>query len=137
MVKKILFLVLISIVGILIYDLFKPPTCLEPDPILATKIGIKTLESAIKMYKLDNEMYPSTEQGLVALIKKPTLEPIPSNWRKLGYLDDEKSLDDPWGNRYIYRCPGKNHEYEILTLGEDKKPGGEGYDKDLYNWDFE
>ncbi|GAB4540627.1 MAG: type II secretion system major pseudopilin GspG [Thermodesulfovibrionia bacterium] len=100
------------------------------------KIQIRNLETALKLFKMDNGFYPSTEQGLEALVTEPTIGQIPKNYRKGGYLEQKKLVLDPWGNPYIYICPGTNGEYDIISYGADGKPGGEGYDADITNWDL-
>jgi general secretion pathway protein G len=100
------------------------------------KIQIKNFETALKLFKMDNGFYPSTEQGLEALITKPTIGRIPKNYREGGYLEKKKLTPDPWGNPYIYISPGSNGDYDIICYGADGKPGGEGYDADITNWDL-
>lgn len=91
------------------------------------------IETALKMYKLDNFVYPSTEQGLEALVSRPTSSPEPKNWRKGGYLPELPI--DPWQNTYLYSSPGDGHPYEIYTLGADGVRGGEEEAADIGNWD--
>ena len=102
-----------------------------------TKIDIAALETSLKMYHLDNGVYPTTEQGLMALIEKPTSEPVPRKWNENGYLDKKKLPKDPWGRDYLYLSPGVNGDYDILSYGADGAPGGEGKNKDINNWDLE
>ncbi|MGA1863211.1 type II secretion system major pseudopilin GspG [Deferribacter thermophilus] len=131
-------MVVIVILGILATVLL-PKIINRPDEARVTKAksDIKTIESALKLYKLDNGMYPTTEQGLSALIKKPEIEPIPKNWKNGGYLDTNKIPVDPWGNPYIYRSPGDNgRDYEIISLGADGKEGGEGVNADIKNYEI-
>lgn len=96
---------------------------------------IRAIESALQLYRLDNSRYPTTEQGLAALVVKPTIEPIPPNWNPRGYI--ARASRDPWKNEYIYLSPGQNGEYEIISLGADGKEGGEGLDADITNWNIE
>jgi general secretion pathway protein G len=96
---------------------------------------IKALELALQMYRLDNSRYPTTEQGLAALVQKPTIEPIPPNWRPGGYL--QRYSKDPWKEDYIYVSPGEHGEYDLYSLGADKKEGGEGPDADIGNWNLD
>jgi len=98
------------------------------------KVQIKNFETAIKLYKLDNGRYPATDQGLNALVSKPTTGIIPRNWRKGGYLENRKIPFDPWGNPYIYASPGLHGDYDILSLGGDGARGGEGFDSDVESW---
>jgi len=95
------------------------------------------LETALKMYKLDNGVYPTTEQGLKALVELPTVGNLPKNWRKGGYLEKGAVPKDPWKNEFIYVCPGSHGDFDITSLGRDGEPGGEGFDKDINNWEVE
>lgn len=92
------------------------------------------VENALKFYRLDNFRYPTTEQGLEALVNKPA-DPTLTNWKTGGYLD--RLPKDPWGNRYLYLNPGNHGEVDVYTLGADGRPGGEGLDADMGNWDLE
>jgi len=96
------------------------------------KAEISNIENAMKFYRLDNFAYPTTEQGIEALVVKPN-DPTIRNWKPGGYLD--RLPKDPWGNPYQYLNPGNNGEIDIYTLGRDGAPGGEGLDADLGNWD--
>ena len=97
---------------------------------------IRTLESALERYKLDNAYYPSTEQGLEALVEKPTAEPAPQNWQSGGYIKDLP--EDPWGQEYRYLGPrDTNGPPKIYTLGRDNRKGGEGPDQDISNIESE
>ncbi|HWP34900.1 MAG TPA: type II secretion system major pseudopilin GspG [Thermodesulfobacteriota bacterium] len=91
---------------------------------------LRTIEAALAMYKLDNGTYPSTEQGLEALVQKPTVGEIPPNWREGGYLS--KVPVDPWGQKYVYAYPGTRGEYDLYSLGADRQPGGEGIRADIF-----
>ena len=105
--------------------------------VATTKMQIASLESALKIYKLDNGSYPSTEQGLQALVESPTAGNLPKNWRKGGYLEKGKVPKDPWKNDYIYICPGSHGDFDLSSYGADGEPGGEGFDKDINNWEIE
>jgi len=98
------------------------------------KVQIRNFETALKLFKLDNGFYPETSQGLDALVKKPTTGRIPQNYREGGYLEQGKIPLDPWGNPYVYVSPGLHGDYDIISYGADGKEGGEGYDKDITNW---
>ena len=100
------------------------------------KIQIKNFETALRLYKMDNGFYPSTEQGLEALISPPTEGQIPENYRATGYLEKKVIVLDPWGNEYIYISPGELGDYDIISYGADGLPEGENLDADLINWDF-
>ncbi len=128
-------MVVVVILGIL--AAFVVPNIMDkPDEarIVKAKQDIRALESALSMYKLDNFYYPSTQQGLEAMVSKPSGEPEPRNYKTGGYI---KSLPkDPWGNAYQYLSPGtKNAEFDIFSLGADNRPGGEGSAADIGNWD--
>jgi general secretion pathway protein G len=102
------------------------------------KMDIATFETALKMYKLDNGVYPSTEQGLAALIEKPETGVIPKRWREGGYLEKYKILKDPWRNDFVYISPGVHSDFDLISYGTDGVPGGEGENnKDINNWDIE
>ncbi|HPP66368.1 MAG TPA: type II secretion system major pseudopilin GspG, partial [bacterium] len=100
--------------------------------ITAAKVQIKSFEQALQLFYLDNSFYPSTEQGLEALVSKPTTGRIPEKWREGGYLEKMVIPLDPWGHSYIYLSPGRNGEdFEIISYGKDGQEGGEGYDADI------
>ncbi len=105
----------------------------------AAKIQIKSLETALKMYKLDNGTYPSTEQGLDALVQAPETGQLAKKWRKGGYLEKGRVPKDPWGNEYIYLCPGVHNpdSFDLLSYGPDGEPGGEEENADITNWEIE
>lgn len=96
----------------------------------AAKADIATLMSALRLYKLDNRNYPTSAQGLSALVQKPTLDPVPQSWK--GYL--EKLPNDPWGHPYQYLNPGLHGEIDVMSLGADGAAGGEGTDADIGSW---
>jgi general secretion pathway protein G len=101
------------------------------------KMQIESLESALKMYKLDNGSYPATEQGLKALVETPTVGNLPKNWRQGGYLEKGKVPKDPWDHEYVYVSPGSHGDFDLSSLGADGEPGGEEFDKDINNWEIE
>ena len=101
------------------------------------KIDIAALETSFKLYKLDNSNYPTTEQGILALIEKPSTEPVPLNWKEKGYLAKAKIPKDPWGREYLYLSPGIHDDYDIISYGADGAPGGEGKNRDLNSWELE
>lgn len=98
------------------------------------KADLSSLEQALEMYRLDNFRYPTTEQGLQALVAKPSLAPEPKNYRDDGYI--RRLPTDPWGNAYQYRTPGKHGRIDVFSFGADGREGGEGLDADLGNWDL-
>ena len=98
--------------------------------VTAARTDVNNLMQALKLYKLDNQRFPSGEQGLPSLVSKPTSAPVPANWRP--YLD--KLPADPWGNPYQYLNPGLHGQVDVLSLGADGQPGGEGRDADIGSW---
>ncbi len=101
------------------------------------KLDIAALETSLKLYRLDNGMYPTTEQGLAALIEKPATEPVPGHWNEKGYLAKAKLPMDPWGRPYLYLSPGVHGDYDIVCYGADGTPGGEKKNKDINSWELE
>lgn len=103
--------------------------------ITQAKTDMKSIETALKLYKMDNFIYPRTEQGLQALVTKSDIAPVPKSFKEGGYLD--RLPKDPWGADYIYISPGEHGPFDIYTLGQDGAPGGEGMDADIGNWEQE
>ena len=100
------------------------------------KADIQTLQTALTMYRLDNSKYPTTDQGLSALVTQPT-DPSIRHWRPGGYLGSSKVSKDPWGNDYQYTSPGThNKDFDLYSLGADGQPGGDGIDADIGNWNI-
>ena len=128
-------MVVVVILGILA-AVIVPRLTSKPDEARAVKAqaDIRQLESALEMYKLDNFYYPSTQQGLEALVTKPSGDPQPKNWRA-GYIT--RLPKDPWGNPYQYLQPGNKGNFDVFSMGADGKPGGEGADADVGNWNVE
>lgn len=129
-------MVVVVILGILAAILV-PRIADQPDKARVTKAkqDIRALEGALQLYKLDNFYYPSTQQGLEALVQKPSGEPPARNWKAGGYVP--RLPKDPWGMPYQYLQPGVKGEIDLFTLGADGKPGGEGVDADVGNWNIE
>jgi general secretion pathway protein G len=98
------------------------------------KQDIRAIESALKLYRLDNFRYPTTDQGLEALVSQPN-DPTIRSWRQGGYLD--KLPKDPWNNTYRYLYPGRQGEFDVFTYGADGQPGGEGINADIGNWSLD
>ena len=96
----------------------------------AAKTDVNNLMQALKLYRLDNQRYPTGEQGLLALVAKPTTGPIPPNWKP--YVD--KLPNDPWGRPYQYLNPGVKGEIDVMSFGADGQPGGEGKNADIGSW---
>ncbi|MCX8518974.1 MAG: type II secretion system major pseudopilin GspG [Methylophilaceae bacterium] len=128
-------MIVIVIMGILA-SLIVPKIMGRPDEarIIAAKQDIASIMQVLKLYKLDNQSVPTTEQGLQALVTKPTLSPVPNNWKSPGYLD--KLPKDPWGQPYQYLAPGLHGEIDVFSLGADASPGGEGNDADIGSWEL-
>ena len=128
-------LVVIVILGILA-ALVVPRVLERPDEarVIAAKSDIATILQALKLYRLDNQRYPTAEQGLTALVARPDLAPLPPNWKPNGYL--ERLPKDPWGQPYQYLNPGLRGEIDVYSFGADGKPGGTGVDADVGSWDL-
>ena len=126
-------MVVILIIGVLA-ALIVPNVMSRPDEarITAAKHDIATITQALNLYKLDNQRYPTTEQGLAALVKKPTVSPIPTNWKSEGYLN--RVPKDPWGTPYQYLQPGVHGTIDVFSLGADRASGGEDNDADIGSW---
>lgn len=109
----------------------------RPDEARIAKVkqDIRALTTALNMYRLDNFQYPSTEQGLEALVSRPAGQPPAPNWRSGGYIESLPS--DPWGNEYVYLNPGVHAEIDVYSLGADGAPGGEGINADIGNWNLD
>ena len=103
--------------------------------IVKAKQDIRSLEAALNLYRLDNFNYPTTEQGLEALVSPPTAPPEAPNWKEGGYLD--RLPKDPWGNDYQYLSPGEHGAFDVYSLGADGQPGGEGTAADIGNWNLD
>jgi len=131
-------MVVIVILGILA-GLIVPRIMGRPEEAkqLKAEIQIESLETALKLYKLDNGMYPTTEQGLTALVDAPDTEPIPKNFRNGGYLEKGKVPKDPWGNEFVYLSPGVHNDYDIISFGADGAQGGEDKNRDINSWEIE
>ena len=126
-------MVVVVILGILA-ALVVPKVMSRPDEarVVAAKQDIAAVMQALKLYRLDNRRYPSTEQGLQALVTKPSLSPVPDNWKPGGYV--ERLPNDPWNHPDQYLNPGLHGEIDVYSLGADGAPGGEGFDADIGNW---
>ena len=128
-------MVVVVILGILA-ALVVPQVMNRPDQAKVTvaKGDIKAISAALDMYKLDNFSYPSTQQGLNALVEKPGNNPQPRNWNRDGYL--KRVPKDPWGNDYQYLSPGTQGQFDLYSLGADGKQGGSDLNADIGNWDL-
>lgn len=126
-------MVVVVIIGILA-ALVMPKIISRPDEarVIAAKQDIASLLQALKLYRLDNQRYPKTEQGLQALVTQPSTAPIPPNWKVGGYI--ERLPRDSWGNPYQYLNPGVHGEIDVFSYGADGAPGGDGNDADIGSW---
>lgn len=127
-------MVVIVILGVLA-ALVVPRVLERPDEAraVAAKSDIAALMQALKLYRLDNQRYPTTDQGLAALSARPEQSPVPPNWKPGGYL--ERVPKDPWGRPYQYLNPGLKGEIDVMSYGADGQPGGTGNDADIGSWD--
>jgi general secretion pathway protein G len=128
-------MVVVAILGILA-ALVVPKIMGRPDEarIVAARQDIAAIKQALNLYRLDNARYPTTEQGLQALVERPAAGPIPGNWKPGGYL--ERLPSDPWGTPYQYLSPGLRGEIDIFSLGADAATGGEGNNADIGSWEL-
>ena len=126
-------MVVVVILGILA-AVVVPKIMDNPDKarVAKAKQDIRAIGSALDLYKLDNYTYPSTDQGLEALVSKPAGEPEARNWKQGGYLD--RLPKDPWGDEYHYLSPGSHGDVDIFSYGADRRPGGDGVNADIGNW---
>jgi general secretion pathway protein G len=125
-------MVVVVILGLLA-AIIVPRIMNRPDEarVVAARADIAAISQALKLYRLDSGFYPSSEQGLAALIAPPTSEPVPRNWKPGGYLD--RMPKDPWGSDYLYLNPGVRGEIDVYSLGADRQPGGDGPNADIIN----
>lgn len=128
-------MVVVVIIGILA-SLVAPSVMRRIDEanVVKAKQDIRAYDTALSLYRLDNFRYPTTDQGLKALVEKPA-DPNVRNWKEGGYIQGLRK--DPWGNDYVFLSPGTRGEYDLYTLGADGQPGGEGNDADIGNWNVE
>lgn len=131
-------LVVLIIIGILA-GYIGPKIMGRPEEAKRTKAAmqIKGLETALQLYKLDNGSYPSTEQGLEALVEPPESGKLPPKWRQGGYLEKSKVPLDPWGNSFVYLSPGIHSDFDLISYGADGESGGDDTDADINNWEIE
>lgn len=130
-------MIVITIIGIL--SIIVVPRLMDIPKkarVQAAKNQIASFGTALDRYSLDNGQYPTSEQGLDALVNKPSTEPQPMNYNPGGYLKKKAIPKDPWGRDYIYKSPGENNrEYDIISLGADGKEGGEDENADVTSWE--
>uniref|UniRef100_UPI00405702E3 type II secretion system major pseudopilin GspG n=1 Tax=Candidatus Electronema sp. TaxID=2698783 RepID=UPI00405702E3 len=130
-------MVVIVILGILA-GMIVPRIMDRPEEARRTKAGVDigAIAQALKLYKLDNGKYPSTEQGLMALVEPPSVGSLAKKWRDGGYLDKKSVPKDPWDNDYIYISPGLHGDFDLMSYGSDGEPGGEGEGADVNSWEL-
>ena len=130
-------MVVMVILGILA-GLIVPRIMDRPEEARRTKaaVQIQSIEQALKLYKLDNGQYPTTEQGLLALVEPPATGALAKKWRTGGYLEKGKVPKDPWDNDFVYISPGLHGDYDLSSYGADNQAGGEGKDADINSWDL-
>ncbi len=135
LIELMVVMVILGILGVLI----APRIIDRPEEARRTKVAvqIQSLEQALKMYKLDNGDYPSTEQGLQALVEAPSVGKLPKRWKKGGYLEKGRIPKDPWGNTFVYLSPGLHGDFDLTSYGPDNEPGGEDENADINNWELE
>ncbi len=127
LIEMIVVLAIIAVVaGLIIPNVIGRP---DEARVTVATADMQSISSALKMYRLDNKTYPTTTQGLSALVDKPASAPVPQNWHAEGYLGQAPT--DPWGNPYVYRSPGAASPFDLKSLGADGKQGGEGLNADL------
>jgi general secretion pathway protein G len=133
LIEILVVVVILSVLAVLIV----PRIMDRPDEAraIAAKSDVRAIISALKLYKLDSGVYPSTEQGLQALVKKPETGEIPRNWKSSGYLD--RMPRDPWKNDYQYLNPGLHGDIDVFSFGADGQPGGEGVNADIGSWNLD
>lgn len=130
LVELMVVVVILSVLASLVVPRFMD----RPDEARAVKVrqDIQSIQAALDLYRLDNHSYPSTEQGLDALVERPAGTPPAPNWKAGGYLP--QMPEDPWGRPYLYLNPGLHAEIDLYSQGRDGEPGGEGIDADVGNW---
>jgi len=131
-------LVVLIIIGVLA-GYIGPKIMGRPEEAKRTKAAmqIQGLETALKMYKLDNGSYPTTEQGLQALVEAPSTGKLAPKWRQGGYMEKGKVPLDPWGNEFVYLSPGLHNDFDLSALGTDGEAGGDGDAADVNSWEIE
>lgn len=130
-------MVVVVILGVLA-AIIVPQFLSRPDEakVTKTKVDMRSIEEALNLFKLDNGFYPSTDQGLKALVEKPTIGRIPTKYSVEGYL--KKVPMDPWGNAYVYLSPGLNSlNFDLLSYGADGQPGGNDFNSDIKSWELD
>lgn len=134
LIEIMIAITIIAIIGIVVYPMIM--SLPEKARTEAAKQQIQSFGLALSLYSLDNGFYPTTDQGLMALIQKPESEPSPMNYNEGGYMKSKSVPKDPWGREYIYVSPGEHgNDYEIMSYGADGLEGGEGKNADIKSWE--
>ncbi|MBN2039853.1 MAG: type II secretion system major pseudopilin GspG [Spirochaetes bacterium] len=134
LIEIMIAITIIAIIGIVVYPMIMDLP--QKARIQAAKQQMLSFGLALDRYSLDNGFYPTTEQGLQALVQKPDSEPSPMNYNEGGYMKSKNVPKDPWGREYIYVSPGENgNDYEIMSFGADGQEGGEGKNADIKSWE--
>lgn len=131
LIEMMVVLVIIAIIAAMVV----PNVIDRPDRARVTvaETDLRSISSALELYRLDNRTYPTTAQGLAALVERPTSAPVPPGWAEGGYLAQVPA--DPWGTPYVYASPGRDRAYDLVSLGADETPGGEGTAADIARFD--
>ena len=126
-------LIISLLTGLVGYTVFQQ---VDKGRVTATRAQIANLEGVLELYRMDNARFPTSEQGLDALVAEPNISPKPRNYPSSGYLRGGRVPLDPWGAEYLYESPGQNNDdsYDLWSYGADGSPGGEGVDADIRNW---
>ena len=133
LIEMMVVIVILGILGTIIFTRVSD----RPEQARRTKatVEIRQLQTSLELYKLDNREFPTTEQGLSALVSVPSTGTVPQNYPASGYMD--KIPKDPWGNDYVYICPGNHGDYDLESYGPDGEDGGEGKNEDVESWNLE
>ena len=133
LIELMVAVVILSILAVVVV----PRVIDRPDQarVARARSDIAALSAALNLYRLDNAAYPTTEQGLRALVQRPASQPVPANWASGGYID--RVPRDPWGNDYQYLSPGVHGPFDLFSYGADGRPGGTGTDADIGNWQLD
>jgi len=133
LIEIMVVVIILGIIGTVIFTRVAD----RPEQARRTKatVEIRQMQTALEMFKLDNGFYPTTEQGLAALVSIPATGKIPNNYPESGYI--EKERPDPWKNPYVYICPGSHGDYDLESYGADGADGGTGKGEDIESWNIE
>ncbi len=134
LIEMIVAITIIAILGIIVYPMIMDLP--QKARVQSAKQQILNFGIALDRYSMDNGFYPTTEQGLEALVKKPDSEPVPMHYNEGGYMKSKAVPKDPWGRSYVYESPGEHgNDYEIMSYGADGEEGGEGVNEDIKSWE--